>query len=110
MRTQNKMARLLLSLLVLNCFAFSTISLADQNQKTGQANGKAKHVQKKKAHMSKEDSQLGTSFRFGADSLHGRYRNSTITTATVENDKYLDDLLGAPKNFDTRAQQDAQKN
>lgn len=46
--------------------------------------------------------QLGTSFRFDGSSLNGRAHSPFGTTAVVENDKYLEDLLGARKNFDDR--------
>jgi hypothetical protein len=54
--------------------------------------------------------KLGTSFRFDGTSLHGKFQNSPSTTATVENDKFLEDLLGARKNFDDRSQKDRQRN
>ncbi len=54
--------------------------------------------------------QLGTSFRFDASSLHGKYQSAPGTTATVENDKFLDDLLSPPKNFKDRAELEAERN
>jgi hypothetical protein len=54
--------------------------------------------------------KLGTSFRFDPNSLNGRFQNSPSTTATVENDKFLEDLLGARKNFSDRIKQDKERN
>ncbi|MBX2988668.1 MAG: hypothetical protein KF802_12295 [Bdellovibrionaceae bacterium] len=56
------------------------------------------------------ETKLGTSFRFDASSLHGKFQNSPSTTATVENDKYLEDLLGARKNFNDRIRRDVERN
>jgi hypothetical protein len=57
----------------------------------------------------KTKAKLGTSFRFDPNSLHGRFQNSPNTTATVENDKFLEDLLGARKNFSDRIKQDKER-
>lgn len=54
--------------------------------------------------------KLGTSFKFDGTTLRGRYQTSLGTTATVENDKYLDNLLGGRKSFQDRAQEDEQRN
>lgn len=54
--------------------------------------------------------QLGTSFRFNPNALHGKRQVSPNLTATVENDKYLDDLLGPRKSFKDRIEQDKQRN
>ena len=64
----------------------------------------------KKPVPSKNASTLGTSFRFDGSSLHGKYQNSPSLTSTVENDKYLEDLLGARKNFDDRNKKDLERN
>ncbi|MBX3040336.1 MAG: hypothetical protein KF789_06465 [Bdellovibrionaceae bacterium] len=56
------------------------------------------------------DAKLGTSFKFDGSSLHGKFQASPSTTATVENDKYLEDLLGARKNFDDRIAKDVERN
>lgn len=65
---------------------------------------------KKRVPKIARDAKLGTSHKFDANSLHGRYQASPSTTATVENDKYLEDLLGARKNFDDRIAKDAERN
>lgn len=54
--------------------------------------------------------KLGTSFKFDGTALHGKYQNTPSTTATVENDKYLDDLLGARQNFNDRTAKDQERN
>lgn len=53
---------------------------------------------------------LGTSFRFDGSSLHGKYQTSPEATVSVENDKFLEDLLGARKNFDDRIKRDTERN
>lgn len=58
----------------------------------------------------RDRARLGTSFRFDGASLHGKYQTSPSLTATVENDKYLEDLLGARKHFDDRIQKDKERN
>ena len=65
---------------------------------------------KQKPVPSKKASSLGTSFRFDGSSLHGKYQSSPGLTSTVENDKYLEDLLGARKNFDDRNKKDLERN
>jgi hypothetical protein len=67
-------------------------------------------TKKKLAKPAAEKSQLGTSFRFDGSSLRGKYQSSLSTTATVENDKYLDDLLGGRSHFEDRIQQDKERN
>ncbi len=59
---------------------------------------------------SKKDVNLGTSFRFSPMSLKGKYQNSPSTEAIVENDKFLDDLLGPRRSFADRLKQDQQRN
>lgn len=54
--------------------------------------------------------QLGTSFRFNPNALQGKRQMSPNLTATVENDKYLDDLLAPRKSFKDRIDQDKQRN
>lgn len=65
---------------------------------------------KKAVPKNARDAKLGTSFRFDGSSLHGKFQASPSTTATVENDKYLEDLLGARKNFDDRIAKDVERN
>jgi hypothetical protein len=54
--------------------------------------------------------KLGTSFKFDGSALRGKYQSSLNTTATVENDKFLDDLLGGRKEFNDRLQRDQERN
>jgi hypothetical protein len=61
----------------------------------------------KKAHP---QAKLGTSFKFDGTTLRGKYQTSLGTNATVENDKYLDDLLAGRKNFQDRVQEDEKRN
>ncbi len=54
--------------------------------------------------------KLGTSFRFDGTSLRGKYQTSLSTTATVENDKYLEDILQGRKEFTDREKIDQNRN
>ncbi len=60
--------------------------------------------------QSKAKSQLGTSFHFDGSNLSGKYQNSPGTTAMIEDDKFIDDLLGARKNFVDRMNKDRVRN
>jgi hypothetical protein len=64
----------------------------------------------KKAAKTESKSQLSRSFRFDGSSLRGKYQSSLGTSATVENDKYMDDLLGGRKKFDDRIREEKQRN
>ena len=91
MRTSKTLAFLLLTVLTVN------VSQA--------ANGKAQ----KKANTNPK-TKLETSFKFDGSALRGKYQSSLSTTATVENDKFLEDLLGGRTQFEDRAQKDLQRN
>lgn len=65
---------------------------------------------KKKKVTTANEAKLGTSFKFDGSSLHGKFQNSPSTTATVENDKFLEDLLGARKSFEDRIVRDVERN
>ena len=54
--------------------------------------------------------RLGTSFRFDGMSLHGKYQSAPWTSTTVEDDKFLEDLLGARKHFRDRVEMDQKRN
>lgn len=58
----------------------------------------------------KGESKLKTSFKFDGTTLRGKFQSSLGTTATVENDKYLDDLLGGRKSFEDRIQKENRRN
>lgn len=64
----------------------------------------------KKAIPSRGNSQLGTSFRFDGSSLHGKYQSSPSATVSVENDKFMEDLLGARTGFQDRIQRETERN
>ena len=70
----------------------------------------AANVSKVTTTPSRDKAKLGTSFRFDGSNLHGKYQNSLSTTATVENDKFLEDLLGARKHFTDRESKDLGRN
>jgi hypothetical protein len=54
--------------------------------------------------------QLGTSFKFDGTTLRGKYQTPLGTNATVEDDKYLDDLLGGRVRFTDKDQKEKQRN
>jgi hypothetical protein len=65
---------------------------------------------KKVSPSSASTAKLGTSFKLDGSTLRGKYQTSLGTNATVENDKYLDDLLGGRKSFKDRIQEDQNRN
>ncbi|MGZ3773367.1 MAG: hypothetical protein ACXVCY_02715 [Pseudobdellovibrionaceae bacterium] len=58
----------------------------------------------------KKKVQLGTSFKFDGSKLHGKYQSSMNTSATVENDKLLEDLLRGRTQFEDRLEEETQRN
>lgn len=64
----------------------------------------------KKAAKTNSQAKLGTSFKFDGTSLRGKYQSSLGTSATVENDKYMDDLLAGRKKFDDRIREEKKRN
>lgn len=64
----------------------------------------------KKPAPSRGNSQLGTSFRFDGSSLHGKYQTSPSATVSVENDKFMEDLLGARTGFQDRIERETERN
>ena len=78
-------------------------------QTANAASGSSNSKTKVKASPSRDRAKLGTSFRFDGSSLHGKFQNSPSTTATVENDKFLEDLLGARKHFEDRQKEDQER-
>ncbi len=91
MRSTITLALILLSTLVINV----------GNAATGAAH-------KKK--VSNSNSKLRTSFKFDGSNLRGKYQSSLSTTATVENDKFLEDLLGGRTQFEDRNQKERHRN
>lgn len=55
-------------------------------------------------------SQLGTSFKFNGAQLRGKYQSSLNTSATVENDKLLEDLLKGRTDFSDRLDEEKERN
>ncbi|MFN7729715.1 MAG: hypothetical protein ACK5P7_11210 [Bdellovibrio sp.] len=85
--------------------AWALLMFHAANAASGSSNSKTKAH----ASPSRDRAKLGTSFRFDGSSLHGKFQNSPSTTATVENDKFLEDLLGARKHFDDRLKEDQER-
>lgn len=56
------------------------------------------------------NAKLETSFKFDGSALRGKYQTSLSTTATVENDKFLEDLMAGRKQFDDRAEKEQERN
>jgi hypothetical protein len=54
--------------------------------------------------------KLGTSFHFDASSLNGKFQSAPNSAATVEDDKFLEDLLSPRRHFRDRLSQDMQRN
>ncbi len=88
--------QILLALILLQVLTSGAVMAADKS--------------KKEKTSSSSRAQLGTSFRFNPNALHGKRQVSPNLTATVENDKYLDDLLAPRKSFNDRIEQDNQRN
>ena len=89
----------------------STLTVNVANAETGAAH---KRAASKKTAATKgttnPQAKLGTSFKFDGSSLRGKYQSSLSTTATVENDKYLEDLLGGRTQFEDRTQREKDRN
>lgn len=66
----------------------------------------------KKAHAKKDDGkpQLGTSFKLSRMTMRGKYNTTLGASAKVEDDKYLEDLLGGRKQFEDRMQKETERN
>lgn len=56
------------------------------------------------------NAKLGTSFKFDGSNLRGKYQSSLSTTATVENDKFLEDLLSGRTQFEDRSNKERERN
>lgn len=63
-----------------------------------------------KKKVANPQAKLGTSFKFDGSNLRGKYQSSLSTTATVENDKFLEDLLGGRTQFEDRSQKERERN
>lgn len=53
--------------------------------------------------------KLGTSFRLNGSTVHGKLPSAAGSTATVEGDKFLEDLIGARKDFSDREHNDLER-
>lgn len=53
--------------------------------------------------------QLGTSFRLNGSTLRGKLPSSGGSTVSVEGDKFLEDLIGARKDFSDREKSDLER-
>lgn len=71
------------------------------------AAGKSSLTEKVKT---KKGAQLGTSFKFDGAKLRGKYQSSLNTSATVENDKLLEDLLKGRTQFEDRLEDENERN
>lgn len=91
MKSKITLALILLSILTVN---------------VGQAATGAAHKRK----STNANAKLGTSFKFDGSNLRGKYQSSLSTTATVENDKFLEDLLGGRTQFEDRNQKELDRN
>lgn len=89
-----------------------SLAASGAKAETGAAHKRAaaKKAAATKKGTSTPKAKLGTSFKFDGSSLRGKYQSSLSTTATVENDKYLDDLLGGRTQFEDRSQREKERN
>lgn len=71
------------------------------------AGGNSSMISKKQI---KKGPQLGTSFKFDGARLRGKYQTSLNTSATVENDKLLEDLLRGRTEFEDRLEEENERN
>lgn len=104
MKSIMNLALVLLFFISTNALA-KTEKVTVKNKKTvaGQSKAQAQVKQKAKA-------KLGTSFKFDATTLRGKHLSAFGTNATVENDKYLEELLAGRKDFNDRMQDDQNRN
>lgn len=85
------------------------VAVNGAHAETGAAHKRA--AQKKAAKgLSPAQGKLGTSFKFNGSNLRGKYQSSLSSTATVENDKFMEDLLGGRTQFEDRSQRELERN
>lgn len=85
------------------------VAVNGAHAETGAAHKRA--AQKKAAKASNpSQGKLGTSFKFNGSNLRGKYQSSLSSTATVENDKFMEDLLGGRTQFEDRSQRETERN
>ena len=90
--------------LILLCMLTVNVASAE----TGAAHKRA--AAKKVKGTSAPQAKLGTSFKFNGSNLRGKYQSSLSSTATVENDKFMEDLLGGRTQFEDRSQRETERN
>ncbi|WP_413289889.1 hypothetical protein [Bdellovibrio sp. HCB337] len=87
-----------------------TLALVLLNLLTVSVGNAATGAAHKRKAVANKNAKLGTSFKFDGSALRGKYQSSLNTTATVENDKFLEDLLGGRTQFEDRAQKETERN
>ena len=102
MKSSITLALLLLTVLTVN------VSQAETSKAHKRAPKKAAAMKQKAATNPK--AKLETSFKFDGSALRGKYQSSLSTNATVENDKFLEDLLGGRTQFEDRAEKELERN
>lgn len=97
-----------LALILLSSW-MTVLTVNGAQAETGAAHKRA--AQKKAAKgVSPAQGKLGTSFKFNGSNLRGKYQSSLSSTATVENDKFLEDLMGGRTQFEDRSQKELERN
>lgn len=94
---------------ILALILLSILPVSGANATTGKAQKRPAQTGIKKGHINPQ-AKLGTSFKFDGTNLRGKYQSSLGTTATVENDKFLNDLLKGRTQFEDRRQQERNRN
>lgn len=94
---------------ILALILLSILTVNGANAATGAAHKRAAQKAAKKGNGNPQ-AKLGTSFKFDGSNLRGKYQSSLSTTATVENDKFLDDLLKGRTEFEDRRQLERDRN
>lgn len=81
--------------ILLISISVSSIGGAKPKTKAGTGKFKTKRVGAKYA-------QLSTSVQFSGSEVSGKFQTAPESVATVEDDKYLNNLLGVPAHFNNR--------
>ncbi len=104
--------QILMALALLLVTTLTQTAKAVENTEKNTKTAKVKKLKAAKPSHQKNagSAKLGTSFKFDGSALRGKYQSSMGTAATVENDKYLDDLLSGRKQFADRIQDEKTRN
>ncbi len=86
---------------------FSTPSFA-KSSKSSKSTQATNHTSKRTRTVPK-DTKLETSLSFEGSKLKGKVQEASLRKIVVENDKYLEDLLGVRKNFDDRRAEEKER-